>query len=119
LDIEAGEMIITLQKNGINVNDNSQTLKESAIQNNMSPLEMYSIISPDKSNGSGNGGSGKGYRRMTIKDVAADMGVEVDEILMLLKSNNIDASPNNSVKDVASIYELHPSEIMRMIKGDH
>ena len=56
---------------------------------------------------------------MTIKEVADDSGVDVDDILLILKSNGINGSPYNSIKDIASDHVLHPSEIKKMIKGNH
>lgn len=117
LDKDIDEVITELKEKGIVVNDKLQTLKEIAIQNGMAPSDIYSAIGTKRNMGSG--GSGKGYGRMTIEEVARDSGVSVDEILKVLESNGIDANANNTIKDIASDHGMHPSEIVRMIKGDH
>ena len=57
---------------------------------------------------------------MTLEDVADDLSLDVSEIILLLQSNDIEAESGQSVKDIASEYDLHPSEIANMIRGtDH
>jgi DNA-binding MarR family transcriptional regulator len=56
---------------------------------------------------------------MTVKEVATDLGVETDEILDLLKSNGIEGSAGSSIKDIADDHDMHPSDIVRMLKIEH
>jgi hypothetical protein len=119
LETNVEDLISKLESNGILVTGKSQTFEEIAIQNGISPSDVYAVLNPNNSNKPGNGGSGTGYGRMAIKEVATNLGIEFDEILLVLKSNGIDASPNNSIKDISSDHGLHLSEIMKMIKGDH
>lgn len=118
IEQNADEIISLLEANEILVTGKSQTLNEIAIQNGISPSDVYAVLTPDVSNKPGNGGAGKGFGRMTIKEVADVLGVEVDDILLILTSKGINTTPNNSIKDIASDHGLHPNEIMKMLKGD-
>jgi len=54
---------------------------------------------------------------MTLEDVADDLSLDISEIILLLQSKNIEAESGQTVKDIASEYDLHPSEIASMIRG--
>jgi len=127
LDIDVEEVVKKLEANGIMLSDESQTLKDIAVENGISPARIYSILvpgSPQRSGrgefgrgGSGRGNSGGGgYGRMTIEDIAADLNVDTDEIIRILKQNNIEAKPKQTIRDIAEENDLHPSEISNMIR---
>ena len=124
--LDSTEVIKKLVANGILVRDESQTLKEIAVENGRSPAEIYSILvsRPQQRSGRGDYGrgasgrenSGRGYGRMTVEDIADELNVDTDEIIKILKKNNIEAKPGQTIRDIASDYELHPSEISGMIR---
>jgi len=113
LSIDPEKAASTLRNKGIELAGISQSLKTIAIKNETSPSYVYSLISPQNSR------SGKGYGRMTVMEVAADLGIEPSEIIRMLASNNIEASANSSIKDIADDHDMHPSEIVRMLNIDH
>ena len=88
-----------------------------AVDNDKSPSDIYAILIPKSEQKFNKGNSGKGYGRLTLEDVAEDMSLDVSEIILLLQSNNIEAESGQTVKDIASEYDLHPSEIANMIRG--
>lgn len=117
LKIDEEEIIKKLEANGISIDNKSQTLLDIAVDNDKSPSDIYAILIPKSEQKSSKGNSGKGYGRMTLEDVADDLSLDVSEIILLLQSNNIEAESGQSVKDIASEYDLHPSEIANMIRG--
>lgn len=119
LNIEVEEVIRKLEANGILIRNGSQTLKDIARINGKSPAEIFSILIPKQQQNSNKGASGQGYGRMTIEDLADQLNVETKEILIQLKSNNIDANPEQTIKDIATDNGLHPSEIVKIIRNDH
>ncbi|MCK5466964.1 MAG: DUF4405 domain-containing protein [Cyclobacteriaceae bacterium] len=123
LKIDEEEIIKKLEANGVSVNNESQTLLDIAADNGKSPAEIYSILVPRAQQRSGRGDSGKGdsgrgYGRMTIEDIADDLNVGSAEIIARLKENNIEAKSGQTIRDIASEYALHPSEIAGMLR-DH
>lgn len=118
IDDDAENIMQILSDKGIRVLDKNQTLKEIAIQNNISPSEVYHFVSPDKKE-SGKGGSGKGYGRITLKELSFELGIDIVDIIKLLKANKIEASASKTIRDIASENGLHPSEVMKIIKSDH
>jgi len=113
LNIEPEEVVQTLLAQGFIVGSQNDKLKEIALENGTSPSQIYSIISPETKK------SGKGYGRMTIMEVAVDLHIEASEIIEILKTNNIEATKNETIKDIAEKSGLHPSEIMKMLRSDH
>jgi hypothetical protein len=113
LNIDSDKAITTLRNNGIELASANLSLLSIAIKNETSPSYIYSLIAPPSSR------SGKGYGRMTVKEVAAEVGKDPDEILDILKSNGIEGSASSSIKDIAVDHDLHPSDIVRMLKIDH
>lgn len=118
-ELSADELIELLENDGIEVLNKSQTLKEIAIQNNTAPSALYSIISSGSGKGQGNNNSGKGFGRLTIKELAIEINTEVEEILMVLNQNNLGGSANSTIREIASENGLHPSEVMKLIRGEH
>lgn len=114
LKIETNVAISILRDNGIEVTGINQSLKDIAIDNGISPSYIYSLLAPEQQN-PGRGG----YGRMTIEEVAEELGIEATEIIIILKSNNIEASANNSIKRIADQNNMHPSEIVKLIGIDH
>lgn len=121
LKIDEEEVIKKLEANGISVNSESKTLLDIAADNGKSPADIYSMLVPraqQRSGGenSGRGNSGRGYGRMTIEDIADDLNVTTEEIITRLKKNDIEAKSGQSIRDIATEYSLHPSEISGMLR---
>ena len=55
---------------------------------------------------------------MTVEAMAEDLGIKPEEILEILKANNIQASAGQTLKDIASEYDMHPSELVKMVQGN-
>ena len=113
LNIDPAKAMDKLISQGLIVNSESEKLKQIAEGNGTSPSQIYALLSPETRR------SGKGYGRMTIKAVADDLGLDSIEIIQVLKANNIEASEDEVIKDIATNTGRHPSEIMKIIKGEH
>jgi hypothetical protein len=116
---ELSAVITKLENNGISVENGSQTLREIAIANGKSPSEIYAILNPQKTQSSGQVGSGKGYGRMTREEIANELGMEMNDLLVILESNKIEAKPNQTIRSIAEDYDLHPSELVKLITGEY
>lgn len=112
--VDLTESIDRLKKKNIVVDNPSQTLKEIALSNETSPSEIFEIILPAQNHAGKQ--SGKGYGRMTISELSKELGLTADEIIAKLEKNGMMASSSNTIRDVASKYNKHPSELMRIVR---
>ena len=79
----------------------------------MPPSNLYKLISPSSKS---ENGMGRGYGKMTIKELSNELSMSVEDILHLLSKNNIDAADDDNIKDIAMENDLHPSQIMKMLR---
>ncbi|MEN8154612.1 MAG: hypothetical protein ABFR75_11385, partial [Acidobacteriota bacterium] len=102
---------------GIVVDDN-KTLKEIGKENNISPFDLYKIISVKEKNKLKSDGSfqpGRGIGRKTMNEIADMLMINVDRILLYLKETGIDVSGEDIFRDVAKKEKLTPRELMDKI----
>lgn len=117
LETDIAVVMEKLDNKGVRVDHKDQKLTEIAKINELSPAEIYAMISPTSRGKNTGSGSGKGYGRMTIQDLAADLEMDADEIIIILNQNNIQAKKNESIREIADRNQRHPSEILQMIRG--
>jgi hypothetical protein len=92
-------------------NIHSQNLQEIGEVNNLTPAEIYEIISKK----AGNQQQGSGIGRKTIEDYAAEVDKSVDEIMKVLKENNIDAKPTETLRTIGENNNMMPKDIYNLI----
>ena len=109
------------------VNTNEQTLQEIAQSNNTTPIEIYEHFtrkSPSqggsgvgrqggqgRGQGSGSSGGGGGIGRATIDDFAAGEGLSVDEVILILRENNIEAKKGQTLRDIGENNDIEARDI--------
>lgn len=118
IDHEIDQVMHLLIEKGIKVTSSTQTLKEIGIQNNISPSEIYHIISPGK-NESSKGRAGKGYGKLTLNELSSELDMGVEDILSLLEANQIKTSSSKTIREIASEHGFHPSEVIKILRRDH
>ena len=106
-------------------NTDVQTLQEIAHLNGFTPIEIYEQITrkggtsvgrgSDRQSGQGRGqsggGGGGGIGRKTIDDFATDEGLSIDEVLFILKENNIDAQKGQTLRDIGENNDIEARDI--------
>ena len=107
-------------------NTDIQTLQEIAHLNESTPIEIYDQITrksgssggrSDRQTGQGRGqsggggGSGSGIGRKIIDDFAADEGLSIDEVLYILKENNIEAQKGQTLRDIGENNDIEARDI--------
>ena len=110
-------------------NTNEQTLQEIAHANNTTPVEIYEDFTRKRSSegssgvgrqsgqgrGQGGGtsvsGSGGGIGRKTIEDFALDVGLSVDEVLLILQKHNIEAAKGQTMRDIGEKNNMEARDI--------
>ncbi len=119
LKIDSVETAKKLSDNGIMIKKTSLTLKEIASDNDMAPADIYNMLKPHAISTTSQSGQLRGFGRMTIEQIATALQMTPEEIIDKLKENNIEASSNETVKDIAEENDMHPSEVMGLFRDDH
>ncbi len=92
-------------------NVSSQSLQEIAEANSSTPIELYEIISKKAANQM----QGSGIGRKTIEEFATELGKSVDEVLEILKTNNIKAEKGETLKTIGENNNLPPRDVHKLI----
>lgn len=92
-------------------NTNIQTLKEIAVANETTPALLYEKISKKPATQ----GSRSGFGRKSLEEFATEKGKNINEILLLLKQNNIAAQKNQTLKEIGEQNDIPPRDIADMI----
>lgn len=92
-------------------NIQSQTLQEIASVNNTTPMEIYEIISKP----AGNSMQGAGVGRKTLEDFASELGKSIDEMLIILKQNNIEAEKSQTLRTIGENNNIPPRDVYNLI----
>lgn len=107
-------------------NTDEQTLQEIAHLNNSTPVEIYQQITRQGSSqgrgtgrqgvegrgqGSSSSGSGGGIGRKTIDNFALDVELSIDEVLIILKENNIEAKKGQTLREIGENNNIEARDI--------
>lgn len=92
-------------------NTNQQTLQEIGEVNNLTPIEVYEVISKKAANQK----QGSGIGRKTVEDFAAELGKSIDEVMKVLKANDIDAKPTQTLRTIGENNNLPPRDVYKLI----
>ncbi|MFV0590812.1 MAG: DUF4405 domain-containing protein [Draconibacterium sp.] len=92
-------------------NVQSQTLQEIAGANNTTPMDIYEIISKP----AGNARQGAGVGRKTLEEFAPELGKSTDEMLNILKQNNIEAEKGQTLRTIGENNNIPPRDVYNLI----
>lgn len=119
LDISPGEIVEKLINNQIRVKSTGQTLKQIGEDNNLSPFELYKMISfgvKKKTKAVDSLREGSGIGRKTLEEVGEILGRPVDELVSILQEKGILAAPGEAIKEIAARAKRTPFEIVGFFK---
>jgi hypothetical protein len=71
----------------------------------------------DASVGYGQGGSGRGFGRMTLRQYCEQMNLDVDSAVKKLKEAGFTAGADMAIRDIADSTGAHPSEIRTILQA--
>ncbi len=120
IDISPEKVDSLLKSSGIRFNSISDTLKNVAEHNKLTPDSIYKIL-VDGNNTSENLKEKPhkityGYGRMTLTDLVEYFEVEKDSLLRILKQLNISYRQDDNLRDIAEKSGLTPYELVNMMK---
>lgn len=93
-------------------NVNKQTLLEIAEMNNTTPVLIYEKLNQKSASQQ----QGLGIGRKTLEDFAIDVGKTADEVLQILKENNISAEKNQTLRQIGDQNNMAPKTIFELFK---
>ncbi len=108
------EIFEILKKEGIVVSEKNKTFEEIAKDNNVSPSDLLDLINSKTKN---NQETKRGYGRMSIKMIAVDLNTKPKTIIKILKNNDIESNPEDTLKEIADRYNKTPMEIFEIVKA--
>ncbi len=101
-----------LKAEGIKFNNTGENLTEIGILNDVSPIDLYNIITSKSLKGM----AGSGMGRMTLDEFAIENNKDINEILKTLSKNGIKADKGQTLKDIASANDKAAKDIYELIK---
>ncbi len=110
LDINLQTAINKLQKHGIKITDEAETLKEIAKNNNKTPKEIYDIIKTD------NNIIISSLGRKTLKELCAIVQIDLRKSIEKLKNNgakNVDQ--DTTIKSIAEQLNKTPQDVYKLL----
>jgi hypothetical protein len=113
--IPINKIVNKLEANKIRFNNVNETLAEISLMNNLSPVEIYQIIT--KKSPAGKAGSGMG--RKTLEQIARENNLDINQIIKILQDNDIKAQKDQILKDIAAQNDMAAKDIFDLIKVNH
>ena len=121
------QIIRIFDDNDIKYDSIQQTMEVIAEINETSAAGLYAILkmptvtSKGQGRGSGSGsgsGGGSGIGRKTIESIAFETSQNIDSLMILLKENEIDATKDQIIRDIAEINEISAMDIYDLILAE-
>jgi hypothetical protein len=112
-------ILLLIRQKGLKADSIGQTIQKIGELNNLTPAKLYSIIFPANQTTLIKPESKlqlQGLGRKTINEISIELGKEVQDVIGVLKKNNISAAPENKLKEVAESAGKTPTEIIKIIE---
>lgn len=117
--MSSDSILLLIREKGLIADSTGQTISKISELNNLTPAKLYSIIFPashNKSIKTENKIQLQGLGRKTINDISKELGKNVNDVIEVLRKNNISAIPEDKIKTVAERTGKVPTEIMKIIE---
>jgi hypothetical protein len=116
--VPEGQITGILKARGYTFDGPQQTVEEIAKANNISPSKLYEDLQAGGANPSPpKTGEGSGMGRKTLKDVAEEQGLPLEEVLSRLKAQGVEAKPDDRLRDLATKLGKTPTETLSVLMG--
>ena len=117
--VPVNETVTQLQAKGYEIPDTSMTLGDLARLNDTSPSTMFSGLLGGTADEASQPsvGTGAGLGRKTLEQVSGEFGVDVEDVLAALRSHDIEAKADLTLKEAAEDAGTTPGEVLDIISG--
>ncbi len=122
---------------GLNTDDVVSKLKEKQLKgdinkntiiidianaNAMTPQELYDIIRTAVSSASSSqqmpANAPEGTGKMTLNQLCFTYGLPLDSVILRLKTNNIDATGEQTIKEIGQAHDMHSHKVYELLRGE-
>lgn len=111
-----------LEAAGFTVEGPDQTLREMSDENGTTPAVLYQVlvaVQPVGDEGVRPVGSvSRGLGRRSLSDVAQEVGITLEEALIRLDAQGIEAESADSLRELSKRYDRTPAEVWRIVTGE-
>lgn len=117
--MSADSILLLIKQKGLIADSTGQTISKISELNNLTPAKLYSIIIPANKNSAietTHIPQMQGLGRKTIREIANERGIDVNDLTEVLRKNNIKANPDDKIKAVAESAGKTPIEILEIIR---
>ena len=119
LKTSADSLLNILKQKGIKVDSTGQTLFKISELNNTTPANIYNLLSIDTTkiiqNNETHTPEIQGLGRKSLAEVATILNKDVNALIKKLKENNIEATSESTIKDLANEAGKMPKDILEII----
>ncbi len=120
MELDPGETLEALKKAGFKADSIEQTILEIADENSTSPAELFKAVRSELSGGDPFSLMPKtapeGTGKSSLADICTSFGLPLDQALARLRAAGIDATPETSIKEMATAKGLEPMEVYQIIR---
>ncbi len=123
MGIDLTESLTRLQKAGIQVDDDKQTLLNIAQLNNTSPQQLFLKMKPEEKPEEKAGLTNAfpdappaGFGKRPLADICQEYGMNISATMSKLAEENIKATPNGNIKQIAEENNLTTAEIFTALR---
>jgi len=110
--IPISRIVSKLESNKIKFNNTNETLEQIGNLNNLSPIEIYSVITKRAQEGK----PGSGMGRKTLEQLAAENNQDPDLLIKILQDKKIKGQKNQTLKAIAEENNMAAKDIYELIK---
>jgi hypothetical protein len=103
-----------LEKAGLKVTSQEQTLAEIATLNGKTAEQVYEVIAPEKAGR--HKIEGQGFGRKTLQEIAEEGGVSATSLQLALKQKGIEAKIDTPLKSIAENNKIEMSELRKILE---
>ncbi|MEI7934686.1 MAG: DUF4405 domain-containing protein [Chlorobiaceae bacterium] len=111
---EPAALIKKLEKAGLQVTSQHQTLAEIATMNGKTAEEVYAFIAPTKT--PKHTIQGQGFGKKTLQEIADEGGVSSTSLRLALRQKGIEAKPDTQLKSIAEKNNIDMSELRKILE---
>jgi len=118
-DVSLENMLTNLKAQGIEAESEDIVLGKLAEAYNMTPSRLYDIAVGQAVAGEehGQGGYGRGFGRMTLREYCEQMDLNMSTAIKKLEGAGLKAGPDMTIRSIADSAGIHPSEIRNVLES--
>lgn len=110
-------LLANLNQNNI-IAQQDEIVRDVAEKYNLTPMELFKKMKTFKTMDSSSPYSGRGLGRKTMREICKTVQIDLENSLLLLKENGINAGAEMTLKNIAGEYDMKPIDIMKIINPD-